>query len=163
MIAPVDDPIFDAVIEAMQPAEDLGGPNGDDYVALMAAIASEALRRIGTYAARDAVSVVPDGDLAKGLPKHHGWIPSFEYPGQIHYTHPEIDVFVVCTSDWEGDIDTLDVQIQNADGSFVEDIIGDTLRWPRKGRTSEAMFDLLRPILDEILAESGHHCDCCVR
>lgn len=42
--------IYDAVVAAMQPAEELGGPEGADYISLMAMIAEDAIRRMQTYA-----------------------------------------------------------------------------------------------------------------
>ena len=44
------DEIFQSVLNAMQPAEDIGGLEGADYVDLMVAIANEALMRISAYA-----------------------------------------------------------------------------------------------------------------
>lgn len=41
--------IFDEVVEAMQAAEELGGPEGDDYVTLMRRIAAEANQRIENF------------------------------------------------------------------------------------------------------------------
>lgn len=41
----IADTIFSGVTAAMQPAEDLGGPEGDDYIALMERIADEANSR----------------------------------------------------------------------------------------------------------------------
>lgn len=46
--------IFKAVLEAMQPAEELQGPEGDEYLALMADIAHEATKRIRTQHERSA-------------------------------------------------------------------------------------------------------------
>lgn len=43
------DPIYVAVSAAMQLAEEVGGPEGEAYVALMRAIAAEATRRADTY------------------------------------------------------------------------------------------------------------------
>ena len=40
--------IYDRVIEAMQPAEEIGGPEGHDYNELMLAIAGEATKRLHT-------------------------------------------------------------------------------------------------------------------
>lgn len=45
-----DRAIVDAVLLAMQDAEEIWGPDGADYVATMQAIADEAKRRIATYA-----------------------------------------------------------------------------------------------------------------
>lgn len=45
-LAPAARAIFDRVFDAMQEAEELGGPDGDDYVALMRAIAREASARV---------------------------------------------------------------------------------------------------------------------
>ncbi len=41
--------IFARVIEAMQDAEEIGGPEGQDYLDLMQSIAAEAQRRMKTY------------------------------------------------------------------------------------------------------------------
>lgn len=38
-------PFFDLVLEAMQAAEEMGGPEGAEYAALMSAIACEASHR----------------------------------------------------------------------------------------------------------------------
>lgn len=42
--------IYDAVVAAMQPAEELGGPEGNEYISLMASIAAEASSRAQRYA-----------------------------------------------------------------------------------------------------------------
>lgn len=39
------DQIFQAVLDAMQPAEDIGGPSVPDYIELMQRIATEATER----------------------------------------------------------------------------------------------------------------------
>lgn len=41
--------IYDNVVAAMQPAEELGGPEGADYMGLMARIATDAIQRMQTY------------------------------------------------------------------------------------------------------------------
>jgi hypothetical protein len=43
--------IFKAVLNAMQSAEEMGGPEGKDYLVLMTAIREEAQKRINTYTA----------------------------------------------------------------------------------------------------------------
>ena len=43
--------IFERVLAAMQEAEEIGGPEGDEYVALMNQIATEALRRQAAFLA----------------------------------------------------------------------------------------------------------------
>lgn len=43
------DEIFDSVYEAMQSAEEMGGPEGQDYVNLMKRISAEAVMRIKNY------------------------------------------------------------------------------------------------------------------
>lgn len=64
---PTSQRIFNDVKNAMQQAEELGGPNLPDYVRLMAAISHECTRRIEA-----AVSVhgyhgeMPDGDGSEG-------------------------------------------------------------------------------------------------
>lgn len=50
--------IYQAVIEVMQEAEEMGGPDEDDYVALMEAIATEATQRITAFRARIAAEAV---------------------------------------------------------------------------------------------------------
>lgn len=45
--------IFDNVIKALQDAEEMGGPEGEDYLALMRAISNEALARAENY--RDVI------------------------------------------------------------------------------------------------------------
>lgn len=37
--------IYAATLDALQDADEMGGPEGDDYIALMEAVAAEALRR----------------------------------------------------------------------------------------------------------------------
>lgn len=41
--------VFERVLDAMQDAEELGGPEGDHYVALMVAIVEEATERRDYY------------------------------------------------------------------------------------------------------------------
>lgn len=41
--------IFQSVFDAMQPAEELGGPSGDEYLQLMERIIQEAQQRADTY------------------------------------------------------------------------------------------------------------------
>lgn len=41
--------ILDSVIEAMQDAEEIGGPEGKEYIALMNAIIAEATKRRDIY------------------------------------------------------------------------------------------------------------------
>lgn len=43
--------IFDAVMQALQNADEIGGPEGAEYVDLMRRIATEATRRAATCAA----------------------------------------------------------------------------------------------------------------
>lgn len=51
--------ILAGVLKAMDEAEEMGGPEGDDYPALMERIASEARRRAATYRANQAISESP--------------------------------------------------------------------------------------------------------
>lgn len=46
----MSDHIFDDVLEAMQQAEEMGGPEGPDYLILMRRIRDEAQKRFDTYA-----------------------------------------------------------------------------------------------------------------
>ena len=46
--------IYQKVMDAMQPAEEMGGPEGDNYLALMLAIAKEATDRAANFAAMSA-------------------------------------------------------------------------------------------------------------
>jgi len=48
-MSPVAREIFDRVLLAMQDAEEIGGPEGDDYDTLQRAIAAEALARAENY------------------------------------------------------------------------------------------------------------------
>lgn len=54
--------IYDAVVAAMQPAEELGGPEGNEYISLMASIAAEASSRAKRYA--EGWPGAPSGNLA---------------------------------------------------------------------------------------------------
>lgn len=49
-LCPAGAAIFTRVVEAMQEAEELGGPAGADYMALMSAISNEAATRGKTFA-----------------------------------------------------------------------------------------------------------------
>lgn len=44
-LSPVAQGVYDLVLEAMQAAEEMGGPEGAEYSALMSAIACEASHR----------------------------------------------------------------------------------------------------------------------
>ena len=95
---------------------------------------------------RDAVATVSDHDLQAALPEHNGWRSSYEYPGYIFYAHPDTNVMVCASSDFNGD-GKLDVQIQTADGDSFDD--GENEAWPHEGRTAEKLFARLRPYLDK--------------
>lgn len=58
-----DEGIFRAVLEAMQHAEDLGGPNREEYVALMTRIAAEANRRAAIADCQGCQFQMDDGCL----------------------------------------------------------------------------------------------------
>ena len=90
--------------------------------------------------------LVPDHDLQAALPEHNGWRAAYEYPGYIHYSHPESDVIVCASSDFNGD-GKLDIQIQTTDGRSFDD--GENEPWPHEGRTAEKMFARIRPYLDK--------------
>lgn len=102
----------------------------------------------------DAIVVEPrvtviepcDRELQIDLPKYNGWRAAYEYPGYIHYSHPDGDVVVCATSDFNGD-GKLDIQIQTAAGHSFDD--GENNPWPHEGRTAEKMFARIRPYLDK--------------
>ena len=102
----------------------------------------------------DAVVVEPrvtviepcDRELQIDLPKYKGWRSTYEYPGYIHYSHPESDVVVCTTSDFNGDA-KLDIQIQTTDGRSFDD--GENDPWTHEGRTAEKLFARIRPYLDK--------------
>ena len=91
-------------------------------------------------------SLVPDHELAAALPTYNGWSAIYEYPGYISYEHPDGDIVVCASSDFNGD-GKLDIQIQTADGSRSLDD-GENDPWPHEGRTAEKMFARIRPYLD---------------
>lgn len=65
-LSPIAAGILAQVLEAMQPAEEMGGPEGPDYALLMEAISLEALQRIDNYRAAAATSrpaSISDDDL----------------------------------------------------------------------------------------------------
>lgn len=55
--------IYSDVLVAMQGAEELGGPVGDDYVVLMQAISAEALARIANATAARAPEIVVESTV----------------------------------------------------------------------------------------------------
>ena len=87
-----------------------------------------------------------DHELQAALPAYKGWYSTYEYPGFIHYAHPDSDVIVCASSDFNGDA-KLDIQIQTADGHCFDD--GENESWPHADRTAEKMFDRIRPYLDK--------------
>jgi hypothetical protein len=99
----------------------------------------------------DAVAkqrIVPDAELQAALPEYKGWQASYEYPGFISYTHPDSDVMVCASSDFNGDR-KLDIQIQTTGGHSFDD--GENDPWPHEGRTAGKLFDRLQPYLDKYL------------
>ena len=63
-LSPVAREIYDGVFDAMQSAEELGGPEDDDYVALMEAISREATTRVAAF--REAKEADRRYHLSKG-------------------------------------------------------------------------------------------------
>ena len=63
MPCPVAQQIFASIIEAMQPAEEIGGPESEHYADLMLRIATEALTRARNFAA--ANDHIELGDMAE--------------------------------------------------------------------------------------------------
>lgn len=61
--------ILQDVLNAMQAAEDIGGPEGAEYVSLMTTIAEEALHRIRNFVAYELQTEVPKGYTAEELDK----------------------------------------------------------------------------------------------
>lgn len=96
--------------------------------------------------ASDPEPCVPDSELVAALPEYNGWRAAYEYPGYIHYAHPENSVVVCASSDFNG-AGKLDIQIQTTVGDSFDD--GENEPWPRAGRTAEKMFARLRPYLDK--------------
>lgn len=94
----------------------------------------------------DPAQTISDHDLHVRLPAYNGWSATYEYPGFIHYSHPESDVMVCASSDFNGD-GKLDIQIQTTDGHSFND--GENAHWPHEGRTAEKMFSRIRPYLDK--------------
>jgi hypothetical protein len=89
---------------------------------------------------------VPDHELAAALPTYNGWGAVYDYPGFINYTHPDTNIMVCASSDFNGD-GKLDIQIQTTDGDSYDD--GENEAWPREGRTAEKLFARVRPYLDK--------------
>jgi len=87
-----------------------------------------------------------DHDLSTQLPEHNGWRATYEYPGFVNYAHPDSDVMVCASSDFNGD-GKLDIQIQTTDGHSFDD--GENASWPHEGRTADKLFALVRPYLDK--------------
>ena len=56
-LTPADADVFERVMIAMQPAEEIGGPDGAEYVTLMTRIANEANARARRYTERHTCSV----------------------------------------------------------------------------------------------------------
>lgn len=59
-LSPVAQGIYDSVMMAMQEAEEMGGPEGAEYVALMQAIRNDASERIHNAASAEALSAGGD-------------------------------------------------------------------------------------------------------
>ena len=95
--------LFQAVLTAMQPAEEMGGPNRYDYVALMLRIAVEAKRRadVAAHFAKSEITVImrpptkgergwwveartPNSALAEVIREMDdgGWIADRDYDGK---------------------------------------------------------------------------------
>lgn len=108
------------------------------------------------------IDVPDDGDLCRDLPEYNGWRATYEYPGFINYSHPDTDLNICATSDWDGEPGTLDVQVQTMDG-WVSPAPhggfsgGGKVEWPLVGRTSALMFALLKPFLDEYTGVRYRH------
>lgn len=87
----------------------------------------------------------------EGLPPYRGWEFTYEYPGFFCYSHPDNDLSVFFTPDWDGD-ETLPIQVQTDDGRDCSDKLGAVLPLPREGRSGAKLFELVQPTLDKILA-----------
>ena len=93
-------------------------------------------------------AVVPDCELQAALPEYDGWCSTYVYPGFIGYVHPDSDVMVCASSDFNDDDDAhLDIQIQVSNGLIMND--GENAPWPHEGRSAEKMFARIRPYLDK--------------
>lgn len=84
------------------------------------------------------------------LPEYRGWGFSYMYPGFFCYIHPDHQLSVFFTPDWEGD-ETLPIQVQDNEGDCYEEY-DERFPLPRDGRTGQQIFDLVRPTLDKLLA-----------
>ena len=91
-------------------------------------------------------SLVTDRELQAALPEYNGWRATYEYPGFVNYAHPDSDVMVCASSDFNGAA-KLDIQIQTTDGRSFDD--GENDPWPHEGRTAKKLFARLRPYLDK--------------
>ena len=59
---------------------------------------------------------IADHVLQAELPEYNGWCSTYQYPGFICYEHPEGNIVVSASSDFNGD-EQLDIQVQTADFS----------------------------------------------
>lgn len=93
------------------------------------------------------------------IPEHQGWRFSYEYPGFYCYSRPGGRSTVFFTTEWghEG----MAIEVQASDGHHVEYGNRDcTQRWvqlhlPREGRTGPQIFEMVRPILDQLTSEAA--------
>ena len=102
----------------------------------------------------NTTAIVPDHELAAALPAYNGWVATYEYPGFVHYSHPDGDYAVNVSSDFNGDA-CLDIQISTADlARSIND--GENAPWPHEGRTAEKMFARIHPYLDKYQPTPAH-------
>lgn len=79
------------------------------------------------------------------FPSYNGWLFSYDYPGYFVFSHEnKPGLRVCCTPDWEC---RAGINVQIDDNGDVED--GAIIPWPKKGRTAEGFFELMKPWLDK--------------
>jgi hypothetical protein len=97
-------------------------------------------------------------ELAHRLPEYDGWKATWEYPGYINWSNPQVpDIYVCATPDYRRD-STIAIDINNQrDGSTHEfdGGFGDQF-WPLGAtRTPGTYMGVIRPVLDKVFAEFG--------
>jgi hypothetical protein len=110
-------------------------------------------RSLSPASDRDALATERLVEEMYGLPGYRGWQFSYEYPGLFRYSCPSSRFVVFCTPDWEED-ETLPIQVQDRDGDCY-DKLGGRLPLPRACRTAQKIFEMLRPVLDELLEQAS--------
>lgn len=131
-IATIKDPMTDAENHPQIPSHTAKTPHPADPMRAFMTPKGEELER-----------------LADGLPSYEGWTPYFDYPGFINYSHPDSDVIVCCTPDFNKP-GIIDIQVQYIDGRTPKGKgpRGEGGEIPFPVRTSERLFAAVQPWLD---------------